>query len=828
MPSGKPAEDTFHGTQDLLGIKQFVGGMVCMDNGSIIGIQEIIPVNYYQKTVFERNNISITFQNLFKVAPAKMHFKMRTEKADVNKVIQNILEANKEETNRNLLTELSDYIDYVRELQTNDSLCKRFYLIFEYEGEDGKRSNNINQIYRSMESTKQIIRNIFYEMGHICITPPDVNYYLGEMLYKFFNPLTSLSEPFSSRVKRVQEDAKKYNRSVSEKEKKTPREEDYVAPKGIKLKPSYIVMDGVYHTYLTLRDIGHPSLVTTGWTDLLCMGLGYDVDYLIKKLPYDPTLAAIQQFNKFSRVHANSKVNSPDKYNELAAGIRNKNFIVDHMKNADEDLWNVLIIITIRANSYQNMLLRKNNMVKMLKSKSIYVEDSFQTAYRNFKMTMPFMYIDNKLFNKNKRNYLSSTLASLYNYTAYELYDDTGIVLGSNVRNNSISAINPFNTNYYSNANILLTGAPGSGKTYTELMMARRMRMSGMRTFFILPAKGEEYYDGVNAVGGSYIPLHPGAKACLNIMQIHPEIKIDESLIDENSGTIKVSLLSKKITSIITWISLLMKNETLAVKEINRLNKLITEIYERFDITHDNDSIYRNKELGILKEMPILQDLNDALEKDEFLYRLTDVIAPFIEGSFQNFNGQSNVDLTNKCIAFDVDEEIIGKEVLPSIMYIAFDCIYDIVKQDKNSMDMCFIDEAWKILQNDFCAEQIEKMIRLIRGYGGGVIIASQNIEEFSRTRNGIAILSCTETKIFMKMKENEINAISETVNLSTEDKFSLRKLKRGYGLIYSNGDKVLLKFKSTNREEELFTTDINVKRKIAARRKKKKAIPVK
>ena len=143
-------------------------------------------------------------------------------------------------------------------------------------------------------------------------------------------------------------------------------------------------------------------------------------------------------------------------------------------------------------------------------------------------------------------------------------------------------------------------------------------------------------------------------------------------------------------------------------------------------------------------------------------------------------------------------------------------------------MDMCFIDEAWKILQNDFCAEQIEKMIRLIRGYGGGVIIASQNIEEFSRTRNGIAILSCTETKIFMKMKENEINAISETVNLSTEDKFSLRKLKRGYGLIYSNGDKVLLKFKSTNREEELFTTDINVKRKIAARRKKKKAIPVK
>ena len=54
----------------------------------------------------------------------------------------------------------------------------------------------------------------------------------------------------------------------------------------------------------------------------------------------------------------------------------------------------------------------------------------------------------------------------------------------------------------------------------------------------------------------------------------------------------------------------------------------------------------------------------------------------------RNLDGQTNVNLKNRCIAFDVNEDNIGKDLLPALMYIAFDCVYDLVKGDKDNFDM--------------------------------------------------------------------------------------------------------------------------------------------
>lgn len=808
---------SIHYTQDIMGIRQIRGGMVCMTDGSVIGIQEIIPINFYQKTVFERNFISGTFQSFFRISPEKLHFKMRTEKADVEKVIRHIKESNKGELSKKVLRHADNYIEHIRNLQNKDSLCKRFYIIYEYEGVDGKKSNDINQIYRSMEETRLHIQNIFASMGHLVVVPSDVNVHVCELLYKYFNPITSTKESFEQRFARIAMDAKRYNFGLPKENQKEIYEDDFIAPKGIKRKSNYIVMDGMYHTYITIKDIGHPSRVFTGWTDLLCTGLGYDVDILAKKLSHDTTVSAIEQMNRWGRVYSNKKINNPEKYKELSKGIANKNFVTSKMRDADEDLWNVMIIITIRANSYQNMMQKKNTLVKTLQSKTIYTEDSFLVAYRNFKMTMPFLYFDKNLFQKNKRNYLTSSMASLYNMTAYELFNENGVVMGINARNNSLVAIDVFDTSMYSNANISLFGGSGSGKTFTELMLAYRMRLTGMRTFFILPVKGYEYAPAVTSLGGEVVNLYPGGKTCINIMQIRPEAEIDKDALSEDVVVEKASLLSKKISSLTVFLQLLMKTDSLSVVEVNRLNSVITEVYSRFGVTNDNDSIYRNKQRKVVKEMPLLQDLYDALQRDELLERIANILLPFIEGSCQNFNANTNINLNNRCIAFDIDEDIVGEEFLPAFLYIAFDFTYDMVKQDKLSKDVIFLDEAWKMMENDACAKQIRKLVKLIRGYAGSVVISTQDIEDFIEQKNGLgkAIVSNTEIKILLKMKEAEIKAVAEVIDLSTEDMMLMKKFKKGSGYIHANGDKVLTQFKASSLEERLFTTDVNVKQRI-------------
>lgn len=813
--------------QDLIGNKQFIGGMVLLEDSSIVAIQEVYPINFYQKTNLERNELYLSFYGLMKIAPSTLHLKMRTEKADVNAIINNIYNSNSKEESQRLLREMKDYLAYIKNLQDNDSLCTRYYIIWEYEGDsEGKISSDINEIYRAMEAQRYAIKSILMnEMGHICVTPKDMNYYVGELLYKHFNPYSSVKEPFANRVLRLQKDADAYNRSVPIEDRRVLTEADYVAPRGIKFKSfgRYMIIDGMYTTYICLKDIGHPSKVVAGWTNLLYDGLGYDIDVILKKQPYEISLSTIKRGNRLSRVYANKKRNDIDKSHEIQKSISNKDYIIDKMENADEDIFNCIIIVTIRASSYQNMMEMKTSLMGKLKSKSLYTEDSFLNVQRYFRMTMPFTYIEKSIFRRNRRNYLTSSAASLYNFSSYELFDSTGIVVGQNTSNGSMLSINPFNTDYFSNPHMLILGGSGSGKSYLEMMLSRRFRLTNCRTYFILPIKAHEYSRHIKSLGGEMINLYPGGSDCINIMQIRPEAKINMSVFDKDDSIEKASLLSKKITSITVFIQLLMKEHKMTSLEINKLNSVITEIYKRFGITNDNDSIYRNKAMGILKEMPILQDLYDVLVKDELLYEMSDAILPFIEGSFHNFNAQTNVNLQNRCIAFNIDEDTVGEDYLPALMYMAFDCMYDLTKQDSNSTDICIIDEAWKMMINEFCAKQINKAIKILRGFACGVIITSQEINDFL-TGYGKSIISNTKTKILLKMEPGDVKDLikNDVVDLTSKEMRKLVRAKRGHGFLCNNGDKIFINFRSSLREEWLFTTDIKRRRELETLFKRK------
>lgn len=54
--------------------------------------------------------------------------------------------------------------------------------------------------------------------------------------------------------------------------------------------------------------------------------------------------------------------------------------------------------------------------------------------------------------------------------------DDNGILLGVNKYNNSLIIVDIFNSRIYKNANMVLLGTSGAGKTFTMQLMALRLR----------------------------------------------------------------------------------------------------------------------------------------------------------------------------------------------------------------------------------------------------------------------------------------------------------------------------------------------------------------
>ncbi len=812
-------------------IRDVIGGMVVMVDGSVVGIQEILPLNFYQKPIESQDEIVENFSSLFRAAPNFLHLKMYTAKADVNKLIAYINEVNKDEVNKKVLDEIPAYIEYIRNLQMSDSVHRRYFIIWEYEGDNnGKMSTDINEIYRSMYETRIYIKNRIHETGNLSVDPltnEDNNWFTCELLYDLFNPKSSIIEPFIKRVDRLTMDQEYFNQS--RRTDKSYSVMDFIAARGMKIKSTYIMADGQYYTFLVLKDKGHPSVAYGGWTNLLSKGIGYDVDILIKKLPHDLVLNVLNYGNRYTGAYASLNINKTDKYKDIIGKLQNKTYIQDMLKQAGEDLWNVMIIITIRSNTYKNMLHKKNQLIKQLEKDALYTDDCFLTALDYYKMTMPFNIVNNRLFLKNARNYLTSSLGSLYNMTGNELFDDKGFVVGAGDRGALVS-FNPFNTSLYSNANIAIFGKSGTGKTFMQCMFAYRARLSGRRVFLVLPVKGHEYYGMVNSVGGTIARLFPGSTDCVNIMQIRPVLRINAEYLSSNDieGYKEVSLLAKKITFLETFIAACLGNTNLDKGTLARLNSIITEIYDRFGITEDNDSIYRDKNKTILKPMPIIEDLYDAITRYDDLQYIADALLPFVDGTFSNFNGQTNIDLSNKCIAFDIDARYVGEDFLPPVMLTATDFCNDMIMQDDISQDFLMVDEMWRAMINDACAKKIQEIVKLIRGYGGSLVVATQEIDDCidAITKYGKSILSNTSIKIVLRVDKPQLKILSDYVDLSEADRKILTHLTpKKEGMILSEAEQIKLSFIASDKEIETFTTDMNTKKEIQKAKKKRPKI---
>lgn len=132
----------------------------------------------------------------------------------------------------------------------------------------------------------------------------------------------------------------------------------------------------------------------------------------------------------------------------------------------------------------------------------------------------PLVSLEKHLYNRARRNVLTTGAASCYPFTAYELSDDNGILLGVNKYNNSLVIVDIFNSAVYRNANIAIVGTSGAGKTFTMQLYGfayAKKRYSGL---YNSPFKGSRVLRACKNIGGEFIQISPATKNCINIMEI--------------------------------------------------------------------------------------------------------------------------------------------------------------------------------------------------------------------------------------------------------------------------------------------------------------------
>lgn len=813
--TGKRKPEKLSFTQDFIPIKNLEHGIIETTDGRYIKILEIEPINFMLRSEEEQYEIICSFASWLKISPVHLQFKSITRKADSDKHIAMLRKEMETEESEQCKKLSEGYIRLIKDVGSREALTRRFFLIFRYEELRRNENSDYGQICSTLLTAEQNARAYFMQCGNNILQPKDPDEATAEILYMFFNRRSCVEEPFHSRVDRIVLDTMAAkNKVIGIDPVPHIRMAHFIAPRGIDLTHrNYIIMDGLYYSFLYIKGNGYPNKVRAGWmSSLINAGEGIDVDVFLRRENRSKTIDKVAQRIRLNRTKLKSMQDTSTDYEELAGSIQAGYFIKQGIANYNEDLFYMSVFVTVSARIYEELMWRKQQMTDMLKSMDMYVSDCSFQQEDALRTVMPFLQISPKLEKKSKRNVLTSGAASTYLFTSFEMSDDTGVLLGINRHNNSLCIVDLFDTKKNKNANLNLLGTSGAGKTFTMQLLALRMRMRGIQCYIIAPIKGHEFRRACNRIGGQFIKIAPGSPHCINIMEIRHTISPEMELIDELDYSEMDSLLAQKIQQLMIFFSLLIPDMT--NEEEQMLDEALIRTYGKFGITHDNDSVYedRNAVPPKMKTMPILGDLHEELQKNEMTKRIAVIVSRFVTGSAQSFNQQTNVDLSNKYIVLDLSE-LKGK-LLPVGMMIALDYVWDKIKSDRTKKKAIMIDEIWQLIgagSNRMAAEFCLEIFKVIRGFGGAAISATQDLSDFfglEDGRYGRAIINNSKNKIILNLEPDEAEFVRDTLKLTKTEIRSITRFERGEALICSNNSKVPVIIKASKEEQEMITTD--------------------
>lgn len=644
----------------------------------------------------------------------------------------------------------------------------------------------------------------------------------AEVFYTILNRKSSAIKPLSIRINEV---TGQYLNSGRKDALDNIPVTEFIAPDSIDYTHGqYVIMDGVFYTYLLIPSGGYRSHVYAGWSSLLVnAGEGIDVDFFFDRQPKERIQQKLGQQLRINRSKIKDTSDTNSDFDDLDDAIRSGYFLKEGLA-ANEDFYYMNTLITITADNLQELEWRTSEMQKLLLSQDMEAVTCHFRQEQALLSSLPLISLDRKLFERSKRNILTSSAASCYPFTSFEMCDDNGILLGVNKHNNSLIIVDIFNSRVYKNANIALLGTSGAGKTFTMQLMALRMRRKNIQVFIIAPLKGHEFHRACSNIGGEFIQISPASKNCINVMEIRKADSAANDLLD--GPQTEKSELAAKIQRLHIFFSLLIPDMNHEERQL--LDEALIQTYNQKGITHNNESLIDSRHPERYREMPILEDVYRILKENPDTRRLANIMNRLVHGSASTFNQQTNVNLDNKYTVLDISE--LTGDLLTVGMFVALDYVWDKAKEDRTVEKAIFIDETWQLIgasSNRLAAEFVLEIFKIIRGYGGSAICATQDLNDFFSLEDGKygkGIINNSKTKIILNLEDEEAMRVQSILHLSEAETMAITHFERGNGLISTNNNNVTVEFKASDLEKELITTDRLELKKILEREKQRQA----
>lgn len=583
---------------------------------------------------------------------------------------------------------------------------------------------------------------------------------------------------------------------------------DILSPTAVDTKSrDYIVVDGIFHAYLYITGYGYSTTVGNGWlSPLVEAGEGISLNFIIKRQPKDKTLSKISQTTMINRSRMRDVGDTRSDYEELDSAIASGLYLKDVMNRQGEDFYYMHTIIEVTAEDPETLEQRVTAVEQLCVSVDMIARRCDYKQEQAFLSTLPVLALDPDIERKSRRNALTSGVAASFPFASYELSDKNGVFLGINMYNKTPVFLDPYDDYKYTNGNWWIGGSSGAGKTFTLLTLSGRLRQQGKRVIVIAPKKGHEFRPLCEKLGGLYLRMSPSSKDCPNLMAIR-RASLDSYAHLKNLTARDDSVLADKISRLIIWFSL--KKRDLSEEDKSRLDSSLVECYQRYGIDFDNRSLLDAD--GNFKEMPILADWYDVLQRDPETRHLAVVLARYVTGSAAAMGGRNNVLLDNKFIVLDISG--LSDDMIADGTFWATDVAYDLIMNAGTELSALLADELWSLVgasSNPQAAGFVLEMVKTIRGLGGIAVTSTQGMQDLfglEGGKYGKGILDSSRIKLIMQMEEQEARLIQNVLNLSEDEVRQITRFRRGEGLLCIGYNHVPIAFHASQQEYDIITT---------------------
>ena len=407
--------------------------------------------------------------------------------------------------------------------------------------------------------------------------------------------------------------------------------------------------------------------------------------------------------------------------------------IVAQMHRNREPLLHTAVYLELYAHDMDQLILLQTEVLTELIRAKLNVDGLLLRQKQGFQCVMPTGW--NVFRDQFERVLPASSVANLYPFNYSGKTDPNGFYIGRDKFGSNVLVDFNRRTDDKTNANILILGNSGQGKSYLLKLILTNMREAGMQ---VVGLDAEmEYEDLANNLGGCYLDLMSG-EYIINPLQA----KLwDETGSPEDPDAPQTFRIRSRLSQHISFLKDFFRcYKDFTDREIDVIELMLQKLYAGWDISDESDFDRMSPE-----DYPILSDLYALMEREykEFdenrrqLYTaealrkiLLGLNSMCVGAESKFFNGYTNI-TSSDFIMFGV------KEILQASRNLKDAMLFNVLSYMSHKLltegnTVASLDEFYLFISNLTAVEYVRNAMKRDRKKDSAVIIASQNLEDFN------------------------------------------------------------------------------------------------